>query len=216
MSEQAQGVQARHQAWLDQGRFMIQRCAACGQHVYFPREVCPHCGATDRIYELRGQSTRIGVRKCGHCRKPFTVTVNTVMERSHIPLTKWLLATQFMASSKKGMSAHQLHRMLSVTYKTAWFMAHRIREAMTEVKGPTNPMGGEGKTSLVAKWAAELAANDWPGCEAVFAWSFYSQGTREQNAASSDAFLNEALTFFGETEMAASAAGARRVFGTAV
>ncbi|MBL8171890.1 MAG: ATP-binding protein, partial [Acidobacteria bacterium] len=69
-------------------------------------------------------------------------------------------------------------------------------------------LGGEGKTSLVAKWAAELAANDWPGCEAVFAWSFYSQGTREQNAASSDVFLNEALTFFGETEMAASAAGA--------
>ncbi|MBL8170168.1 MAG: ATP-binding protein, partial [Acidobacteria bacterium] len=69
-------------------------------------------------------------------------------------------------------------------------------------------LGGEGKTSLVAKWAAELAANDWPGCEAVFAWSFYSQGTREQNAASSDAFLNEALAFFGETEMAASAAGA--------
>ncbi|HEX3484268.1 MAG TPA: IS1595 family transposase [Micropepsaceae bacterium] len=106
--------------------------------------VCPHCGVIDNAAKLEGKSTRPGVYKCRDCEKPFSVTVGTVFERSHIPLTKWLLATQLLTSSKKGISAHQLHRMLGVTYKTAWFMAHRIREAMT----PKNPpqLGGEGKT----------------------------------------------------------------------
>lgn len=92
--------------------------------------VCPHCGSFENITALKGKSTRPGVYKCNNCRKPFSVTVGTLFERSHIPLTKWLLATHLLTASKKGMSAHQLHRMLGVTYKTAWFMAHRIRAAL--------------------------------------------------------------------------------------
>lgn len=109
---------------------------------------CPHCGNADsgRITKLKGKSTRPGVQKCKECRKPFTVTVGTVFERSKIPLNKWVLATHLMAASKKGMSAHQLHRMLGVTYKTAWFMSHRIREAMKEDVQSSGPLGGEGKT----------------------------------------------------------------------
>lgn len=109
---------------------------------------CPHCGNADpaRIVKLQGKSTRPGVYKCNECRKPFSVTVGTVFERSHIPLNKWVLASHLMAASKKGMSAHQLHRMLGVTYKTAWFMAHRIREAMKEDNETSGPLGGEGKT----------------------------------------------------------------------
>ncbi len=92
--------------------------------------ICPHCGSVEKIYSLTGKTTRIGLRKCGNCRKQFTVKVGTVFESSHIPLYKWFQAVYLMASSKKGISAHQLHRTLEVTYKTAWFMAHRIREAM--------------------------------------------------------------------------------------
>jgi transposase-like protein len=104
--------------------------------------VCPHCGATDRIYTLKGKSTRLGVRKCGHCLKPFTVTVGTLMERSHVPLHKWVQAITLLTCSKKGISAHQLHRVLRVSYPTAWFMAHRIREAMRE--GALDVFGGNG------------------------------------------------------------------------
>lgn len=106
--------------------------------------VCPHCGNADqeRIKAMQGKSTRPGVYKCNECRKPFSVTVGTVFERSHIPLSKWLYAVHLMTASKKGISAHQLHRTLKVTYKSAWFMAHRIREAMADnVRGP---MGGNG------------------------------------------------------------------------
>ena len=110
--------------------------------------ICPHCGNYDltRIKKMEGKSTRPGVYKCNECRKPFSITVGTVFERSHIPLNKWVLASHLMAASKKGMSAHQLHRMLGVTYKTAWFMAHRIREAMKEDVTSSGPMGGNGKT----------------------------------------------------------------------
>lgn len=105
--------------------------------------VCPRCGVTDdRITKLQGKSTRPGVYKCKDCRKPFSVTVGTVMERSHLPLHKWVLAAHFMASSKKGMSALQLQRMLGTNYETAWFLFHRLRECP---KGPRGPMGGEGK-----------------------------------------------------------------------
>ena len=109
--------------------------------------VCPHCGNVDqaRISKMEGKSTRPGVYKCKECRKPFTVTVGTVFERSHIPLNKWVMAAHLMAASKKGISAHQLHRMLGVTYKSAWFMAHRIREAMKEDNNTSGPIGGEGK-----------------------------------------------------------------------
>jgi len=108
--------------------------------------ICPHCGDVDHATKLDGKSTRPGVYKCKSCRKPFSVTVGTLFERSKIPLNKWVLATHLMSSSKKGMSAHQLHRMLGVTYKTAWFMAHRIREAMRPHPEESGPMGGAGKT----------------------------------------------------------------------
>jgi transposase-like protein len=104
--------------------------------------VCPHCGCTGKITKLQGKSTRPGVYKCNDCRKPFTVTVDSLFEDSKVPLNKWVLATHLMAASKKGMSAHQLHRMIGVTYKTAWFMFHRIREAMRS--DDTKPFGSDG------------------------------------------------------------------------
>ncbi|WP_340110557.1 IS1595 family transposase [Pikeienuella sp. HZG-20] len=91
---------------------------------------CPHCGGTEKCTKMEGAKHRPGLYQCGDCRKQFTVTVGTVFERSKVPLNKWLLAAHLMASSKKGISAHQLHRSIGVTYKTAWFMFHRIREAM--------------------------------------------------------------------------------------
>lgn len=105
---------------------------------------CPRCGVMgDRITKLQGKSTRPGVYKCKDCRKPFSVTVGTVMERSHIPLSKWVLAAHLMGSSKKGMSAHQLHRMLGTTYEAAWFLFHRLREAAVELD--PSALGGEDK-----------------------------------------------------------------------
>jgi transposase-like protein len=93
--------------------------------------VCPHCGESERKhYKLPSKTRRLW--KCAACRKQFTVTIGTIFERSHIPLNKWLLAFYLLCSSKKGMSAHQLHRMLGVSYKSAWFMCHRIRYAMHE------------------------------------------------------------------------------------
>ncbi len=106
---------------------------------------CPRCGVMgDRITKMRGKSTRPGVYKCKDCRKPFSVTVGTVMERSHIPLPKWILAAQLMASSKKSMSAHQLHRMIGTNYETAWFLFHRLREAANDLGG-SGPLGGQNK-----------------------------------------------------------------------
>jgi transposase-like protein len=107
--------------------------------------ICPHCGTVNEATKLAGKSTRPGVYKCRPCQKPFSVTVGTVFERSNIKLNVWVHAVDIYTASKKGFSAHQLHRTLNVTYKTAWFMAHRIREAMAEEKGPTNPVGGAGK-----------------------------------------------------------------------
>jgi transposase-like protein len=115
--------------------------------------VCPHCGGKERIYTLKGVRTkpnktnpkgveRFGLKKCGHCRKQFTARVGTVFECSHIPLHKWLQATHLMCSSKKGISSHQLHRVLEITYEAAWFMSHRLREAMRS--GSLAPMGGAG------------------------------------------------------------------------
>jgi transposase-like protein len=107
--------------------------------------VCPHCGGFDRVGKLKGKSTRVGVYKCYQCRKPFRVTVGTVFESSHVPLRLWLQCVHLMASSKKGISSNQLARTLGVTLKTAWFMSHRVREAM-RVLGVAEPMGGEGST----------------------------------------------------------------------
>src|SRR5215471_16419155 len=104
--------------------------------------VCSHCGTVNHAYAIK----KAGWFRCAEkdCRKDFTVTTGTIMERSHIALNKWLMAFYLMASSKKGVSAHQLHRALDLDYKSAWFMAHRIREAMRE-GGFTGPMGGEGE-----------------------------------------------------------------------
>lgn len=106
---------------------------------------CPFCGQTDTVKKLGGKSMGPGWYHCSDCRRKFTALVGSVMERSHIPLTKWLLAMHLMCASKKGISAHQLHRMLGITYKSAWFMAMRIREAMREPLEDQGAMGGGGK-----------------------------------------------------------------------
>jgi transposase-like protein len=103
------------------------------------RPVCPHCDVENEAAELKGKSIRPGVWKCRACEKPFTVTVGTVFERSKIPLHQRVYATDLTITSKKSISAHQTHRMLKVTYKTAWFMRHRIRKAMEETN--PEPMG---------------------------------------------------------------------------
>ena len=105
--------------------------------------VCPHCGERERVTRLQGKSHRAGLYQCNNCKGHFSALIGTLFERSHVPLHKWLLAFHLMGSSKKGMSAHQLHRMLGVTYKTAWFMAHRIRAAMVE--DDPGGLGGPGK-----------------------------------------------------------------------
>ena len=107
--------------------------------------VCPHCGSVSDHYKLEGKAHRRGLWKCCEplCRKQFSVTVGTVFERSKIGLSKWLAAAYLLCSSKKGISSHQLHRTLGVTYKTAWFLSHRIRMAMTDF-GPKPPMGSGG------------------------------------------------------------------------
>lgn len=109
--------------------------------------VCPHCGVIDRSGPLQGKTNRIGLYKCYACRKPFTVKVGTIFEDSHIPLHVWLQAMYLMASSKKGISSNQLHRTLGITLKSAWFLSHRIREAMAapHIDGH-GPLGGEGET----------------------------------------------------------------------
>jgi transposase-like protein len=106
--------------------------------------VCPHCGSVNKAYENKSKP---GVYRCGEpeCRKDFSVTVGTLFERSHIPLHKWLLATHLLMAGKKGVSAHQLHRTLGVTYKTAWFMAHRIRAALAPMPDMQGPLGGQNK-----------------------------------------------------------------------
>jgi transposase-like protein len=105
--------------------------------------VCPHCELVGRSNQLHGKAHRSGVYKCKGCRKQYTVTVGTLFERSHIPLNKWLLILHLMVCSKKGVSAHQIHRMLGLTYKTAWFACHRIREGMRDPDGLV--LGGENK-----------------------------------------------------------------------
>ncbi len=98
---------------------------------------CPHCGNADhrRIRAMHGKVHRHGLYQCNACREQFTVTVGTVFERSKIPLTKWLAALFLLCSSKKGMSTHRMHRMLGISYKSTWFMTHRLREAMRSGEG---------------------------------------------------------------------------------
>jgi transposase-like protein len=104
---------------------------------------CPRCGGFDRITKVNGG--RIGLWRCGPCKRQFRVTVGTVFESAHVPLNLWFQAMHLLCSSKKGMSSHQIHRVLGVTYKTAWFMTHRIREAMAPHVHLLAALGGEGK-----------------------------------------------------------------------
>ena len=140
---------------LNQAHFHDENAAfAKRQSLIWPQgPVCPHCGGKERIYTLKGVRSkpskvhpkgveRPGLKKCGHCRKQFTVRVGTVFESSHIPLHKWFQAVHLMCSSKKVISSHQLHRVLEIKYQSAWFMSHRIREAMRT--GGLAPMGGGG------------------------------------------------------------------------
>lgn len=111
---------------------------------------CPHCGNTDadKITKLEGKAHRPGLYQCNECREQFTVTVGTVFERSKIPLTKWLAALFLMTASKKGVSAHQVHRMLKISYKSTWFMMHRLREAMRIGGFMVPQMGGGGVVEI--------------------------------------------------------------------
>lgn len=125
--------------------------------------VCPHCGVEGQHYALKGASHRPGLWKCKDCRKQFSVTVGTVFERSKIPLNKWLMAVHLMCASKKAVSSHQIHRMLGVTYKSAWFMTHRIREAMKPDGGGLLGAGGGAVEVDETYWGIEPGKKMRPG-----------------------------------------------------
>ena len=118
-------------------------------HVWPKGPVCPHCQSTERISKMQGKATRIGLYKCYACRKQFRVTVGTIFEKSHVPMHLWLQAFYLMAGSKKGISSNQLHRTLGITLKSAWFLSHRIRHAMTSGSLTAPPLGGEGSSGIV-------------------------------------------------------------------
>lgn len=130
---------------FDEPRFRNEEAAyAYVEALVWPNgRVCPHCGVVENSGKLKGKSTRIGVYKCYACRKPFTVKVGTIFEKSHIPMHVWLQAMHLLCSSKKGFSANQFCRTLGVDFKTSWFIGHRIREAMRD-DGAAGPLGGEG------------------------------------------------------------------------
>jgi transposase-like protein len=133
--------------------------------------VCPHCGSTKRNSKLNGDSHRAGLYFCGDCREQFTVTVGTVFERSKIPLHMWVLATHLICSSKKGMSSKQIERELGVTYKTAWFMTHRIREAMKPTGNGLLGRGGkavEADETFVGRKPGSVKRRGYAHKEAVF------------------------------------------------
>ena len=134
--------------------------------------VCPYCGQMETARPMRGKSMGKGWYYCPDCERKFTVRVGTVYERSHIPLHKWVMAMHLMAASKKGISAHQLHRMLGITYKSAWFMAHRIREAMRPTDDDAGPLGGQNKVleadETYVGGKARNRKNHVPPKEAVF------------------------------------------------
>lgn len=130
---------------LDEPRFRNEESAYAYVEsiVWSDGRVCPHCGVIGKSGALKGKSTRLGVYKCYACRKPFTVKVGTIFEKSHVPMHIWLQAMHLMCSSKKGFSANQFRRVLGVDFKTGWFIGHRIREAMKD-SGLTGPLGGAG------------------------------------------------------------------------
>ncbi len=110
--------------------------------------ICPHCGGLEKAYRIKGKSARPGLLKCGYCRNQFTVKIGTIFEGSHIPLTKWLIAIYLMCSAKKGISANQLKRTLNISYKSAWFLCHRVREAM-KLPPLVGKLGSEGTSGIV-------------------------------------------------------------------
>ena len=117
-------------------------------HVWPDGPVCPKCGSVERISKMNGKTTRIGLYKCYACRQPFNVKVGTIFEKSHVPMRIWLQAFHLLASAKNGMSANELHRTLKLSLKSAWFVGHRIREAM-RTGSLTPPMGGDGSSGIV-------------------------------------------------------------------
>jgi transposase-like protein len=144
---------------LDHPRFHDEAAAyAHIEALVWPNgRVCPHCGVLDKSGALKNKAARIGLYKCYACRKTFTVKVGTIFEDSKIQLHVWLQAIHLMVSSKKGVSANQLHRTLGITLKSAWFLAHRIREAMAN--NGEGPFGGDGKVVEVDETFAGPA--DW-------------------------------------------------------
>lgn len=133
--------------------------------------ICPHCGVVGNAAELKGKAHRPGLYKCRDCRKQFSVTVGTVFERSKVPLNKWLLATHLMTSSKKGISSHQIHRSIGVTYKTAWFMTHRIRCAMASTDNTPLGSGGgivEADETYIGRKKGAPKKGGWGHKQAVF------------------------------------------------
>jgi transposase-like protein len=153
--------------------------------------ICPHCGGVDRIGKMGGRSTRVGAYKCYQCRKPFTVKIGTIFEASHVPMRHWLQAIFLMCSSKKGISSNQLHRTLGCTLKTAWFLSHRLREAMRVNGLMMPPMGSGGKTveadeTFIGFVEGAKSSVAWSGKNVVFtlverggsARSFHVDGVR--------------------------------------
>jgi len=153
---------------------------------------CPRCHATgERVTKLQGKSTRPGVYKCKDCRKPFSVTVGTVMERSHIPLCKWVLAAQVMMNAKKSMSALELQRNIGTNYETAWFLFHRLREC-TPTPGDAGPLGGfnkvvEGDETYIGGKAKNKAFGPPPKKMAVFSLIERDGGVRSFHVANVNA-----------------------------
>lgn len=135
---------------------------------------CPHCGETENVAKLGAKhgkkAQRPGLFHCNACKGHFTVTIGTVMERSHIPLAKWAIGFHLMAASKKGISAHQLHRMLKISYRAAWFMEHRIREAMAPHADVFSPIGGEGKIIEIDETFQGYKDDAGP------TWEFHNEG----------------------------------------
>ena len=160
------------QSILDQKHFYNEKAAFKYVEglIWKDGKKCPHCENVGKSYELKA---RVGLNKCSNCKKEFTVRVGTIFEDSHIPLHKWLQAIFLLASSKKGISSHQLHRTLQITYKSAWFLSHRIREAMKPC-GNIDMMGGEGKiieadeTYIGNKGKHQKGARGWSHKEKVF------------------------------------------------
>src|SRR5208283_2999708 len=138
------GNKAMNHPILSDPRFHNEEAAYAfvEKHLWPNGPVCPHCGSKEKIGKLKGKSFRVGLYKCYVCRKPFTVKIGTIFEDSHIPLRLWLQAISGICSAKKGISSNQLHRTLGITLKSAWFMSHRIREAMRN--GDLAPFGGNG------------------------------------------------------------------------